>query len=600
MSFSLCYADNLKKNHYEQARYLIRQGLYNEALIELDKISEDYVLYDYVLLDRAYCFSTIGNNKEAKNILDIVIKRYRETPTFRKALKNKISFAEEKQEKLESIEAYLNFFPNDYDVLLKKAQLLEELQRDDEAKNIYKSIFLKGNGYAVKVFKKIENNLTIDEIYQTLIKLLKNNYENVESILNKLPANDARTSYLYGVYYFKSKDYEKAQRYLEKLNFEDSFKLYLLSLLRSGRYEEYFKRLEQEMSKKRSISYELVYAGAERKRREGNYELALRYFDFLLQNYPQNNQSTLFGLAWMNIRRGNLDKAKEILETLIKDEHISLKDKYYFWLGKISEYKNEDGSEYYKALKEKEGFYYLRKWPYEGLGKVSNNIKTFKGKVLNIIERIEELKSLNMNDEALTEARYYHEILSETPDYLAKLFYELGDYNQLVKLGIKKGIDFYKYPLAYTDVVFNTSKAFGIDPFLVIAIMREESHFNPNIVSSAGAYGLMQLMPVTAKKVGNVTKVNELFDEEKNIYIGIKYLSDLKKKYSRIEYIIAAYNAGEKAVDLWLQNNYRDADEFIEDIPYNETRDYVKKVLRTYYILRSLYKDKNDKTEANL
>jgi len=600
MSFSLCYADNLKKNHYEQARYLIRQGLYNEALIELGKISEDYVLYDYVLLDRAYCFSTIGNNKEAKNILDIVIKRYRETPTFRKALKNKISFAEEKQEKLESIEAYLNFFPIDYDVLLKKAQLLEELQRDDEAKNIYKSIFLKGNGYAVKVFKKIENNLTFDEIYQTLIKLLKNNYENVESILNKLPANDARTSYLYGVYYFKTKDYEKAQRYLEKLNIEDSFKLYLLSLLRSGRYEEYFKRLEQEMSKKGSISYELVYAGAERKRREGNYELALRYFDFLLQNYPQNNQSTLFGLAWMNIRRGNLDKAKEILETLIKDEHISLKDKYYFWLGKISEYKNEDGSEYYKALKEKEGFYYLRKWPYEGLGKVSNNIITFKGKVLNIIERIEELKSLNMNDEALTEARYYHEILSETPDYLAKLFYELGDYNQLVKLGIKKGIDFYKYPLAYTDVVFNTSKAFGIDPFLVIAIMREESHFNPNIVSSAGAYGLMQLMPVTAKKVGNVTKVNELFDEEKNIYIGIKYLSDLKKKYSRIEYIIAAYNAGEKAVDLWLQNNYRDADEFIEDIPYNETRDYVKKVLRTYYILRSLYKDKNDKTEANL
>ncbi len=598
MSFSLSFADDLNKKHYELARRLIRQGLYDEGCVELGKISEDYILYDYVLLDRADCFSVIGKNREAKNILDIVTKKYRETPTFKKALRNKISIAEEKQEKLESIEAYLNFFPKDYDILLKKAELLEELQKNDEAKNIYKSIFLEGNGYAIKVFKKIENNLTTDEIYQTLTKLLKNNYENVESIIKKLPVYDTKTFYLYGVYYFKRKDYDKAQRYFEKLNFEDSFKLYLLSLLRAGRYNEYFKRLDEEISKKSSIPYELIYAGAERKRREGDYDLASRYFDLLLQFYPQNSENTMFGIAWMNIRSGNLEKAKEILENLIKDESISSKDKYYFWLGKISEYKNEDSSVYYKALKDKDGFYYLRKFPYESLGKVSNNIRTFKGKALNIVERIEELKSLNMYEETLAEAKYYYDVLSVNPHYLANLYYELGEYNKLVKLGIKEGIDFYKYPLAYSEIVFDTSKAFGIDPFLVIAIMREESHFNPKIVSNAGAYGLMQLMPVTAKKVGNVTKVNELFDEEKNIYLGIKYLSDLQKKYSRVEHIIAAYNAGEKVVDLWLQNSYRDADEFIEDISYSETRNYVKKVLRTYYILKSLYKSKNDKIEA--
>jgi len=597
MAYSLSFADNLNKKHYEQARHLIRKGLYEEACVELSKISVDCILYDYVLLDMADCLSVSGKNKEVKNILDIVIKKYREAPTFKKALKKKISFAEEKQEKLEGIDVYLTFFQNDYDMLLQKAKLLEEFQRYNEAKNIYKNVFLQGNGYAVKVFNKIENNLTFDEIYQTLIKLLKGNYENVESIIKKLPVNDIKTSYLYGLYYFKKKDYDKAQQYFRKLNYEDSFKLYLLSLLRAGRYNEYFKRLEEEISKKSSIPYELIYAGAELKRREGDYDLASRYFDLLLQVYPQNSENTMFGIAWMNIRRGNLEKAKEILENLIKDEKINSKDKYYFWIGKISEYKNEDSSVYYKALKDKEGFYYLRIFPYESLGKFSNNIRTFKGKALNIVERIEELKSLNMYEEALAEAKYYYDVLSENLHYLANLYYELGDYNKLVKLGIKEGIDFYKYPLAYSEIVFDTSKAFGIDPFLVIAIMREESHFNPKIVSNAGAYGLMQLMPVTAKKVGNVTKVNELFDEEKNIYLGIKYLSDLQKKYSRIEHIIAAYNAGEKAVDLWLQNSYRDTDEFIEDIPYNETRNYVKKVLRTYYMLKSLYKNKNDKNE---
>jgi soluble lytic murein transglycosylase len=119
--------------------------------------------------------------------------------------------------------------------------------------------------------------------------------------------------------------------------------------------------------------------------------------------------------------------------------------------------------------------------------------------------------------------------------------------------------------------------------------MREESTFDPNARSTAGAVGLMQLMPQTAFSLdGNlqlgITNSSQVCNINNNIHLGTYYLSILIKEFGSYTYALAAYNAGEEQVRKWTQKgNYKSIDEFIEDIPYSETRNYVKRVMTTFF-----------------
>lgn len=141
------------------------------------------------------------------------------------------------------------------------------------------------------------------------------------------------------------------------------------------------------------------------------------------------------------------------------------------------------------------------------------------------------------------------------------------------------------YPTAFVPA----QAAQGVDPDLVSAIIREESQYDGRAVSRVGALGLMQVMPATAntvaKKLGLAeVKRDDLFDEETNVRIGARYVAQLLEQFSgNVIYTVAAYNAGPQAVNGWIaKHGRREPDEFVELIPYQETRLYVKRVLRSY------------------
>lgn len=146
------------------------------------------------------------------------------------------------------------------------------------------------------------------------------------------------------------------------------------------------------------------------------------------------------------------------------------------------------------------------------------------------------------------------------------------------------------YPMHYYDIV---DKVKGDNnPIVLQAIIKEESHFNPFVKSSVGAIGLMQLMPATYNEV--VTKHNlptNLNVETANITAGSLYYSSLKKVLGNKDlYAITAYNGGIGSVTNWFSKLiYSDTDEFVEQIPYPETKNYVKKVLRTYWVYGNVY-----------
>lgn len=151
------------------------------------------------------------------------------------------------------------------------------------------------------------------------------------------------------------------------------------------------------------------------------------------------------------------------------------------------------------------------------------------------------------------------------------------------------------YPKYWVNEINIAGEKLGLDPYLIIALIREESYFNPDAVSSSNAVGLMQLMPSTANYMlsqlsVNYTAIENLKNPRTNMYIGCNYLKYLKDRFNNDLYVVAAYNGGEGSVNKWIKKyDTSDSDEFIENIPFDETRNYVKKVFRTYHIYKKIY-----------
>lgn len=145
------------------------------------------------------------------------------------------------------------------------------------------------------------------------------------------------------------------------------------------------------------------------------------------------------------------------------------------------------------------------------------------------------------------------------------------------------------FPLPFETRIREEAQRQGLDPALIYSIIRQESLFNTFARSHADAFGLMQLIPEMAHQAANRLGVNfhgpdDLYDPDKNIALGTIFLKDLFNKYSgRFILSVAAYNANDKAIQGWLRTRMRkDPLEFIEEIPYDETRLYVKLVLRNF------------------
>lgn len=130
-----------------------------------------------------------------------------------------------------------------------------------------------------------------------------------------------------------------------------------------------------------------------------------------------------------------------------------------------------------------------------------------------------------------------------------------------------------------------------IDPIILLALIRQESGFNPKAKSLVGARGLMQLMPQTAKQLNRRVKAHELEKPDTNLKLGIQYFKYLCKRYdNNLVYVLSAYNAGERRVDRWQKEIFKSDNivHNIEQIPFQETRDYVKLIFRNMYFYKTL------------
>ncbi|HIE12887.1 MAG TPA: lytic transglycosylase domain-containing protein [Desulfotomaculum sp.] len=157
-----------------------------------------------------------------------------------------------------------------------------------------------------------------------------------------------------------------------------------------------------------------------------------------------------------------------------------------------------------------------------------------------------------------------------------------------------KEIGRYYYPFKYREAVFRCALANGLDPFLTAAIIKVESDYRPGAVSPRGAVGLMQLMPKTARWIaeqqGESFDPASLSDPERNIAYGTWYLAFLGREFNDMVIALAAYNAGRGNVKRWLcEQRWTGKAEDLDQIPFPETRQFIRKTIWTYRIYRFLY-----------
>ena len=150
------------------------------------------------------------------------------------------------------------------------------------------------------------------------------------------------------------------------------------------------------------------------------------------------------------------------------------------------------------------------------------------------------------------------------------------------------------YPLPYEESVRREALKNGLDPMIVAGLIRQESTFQADVVSYANAFGLMQLLPKTAKIMAKQKRIkyvkNKLFDPDYNIELGTYYFKGLVELTGAPEYALAAYNAGEDRIALWKsERKYDEIPELVESIPFSQTRDYVQIVLRNAAVYRMIY-----------
>jgi soluble lytic murein transglycosylase len=579
-------------------------GRYEEALKKLTAASREFpLLEDYSLLYLSTAYHQLGDHKKSLDAVRTLIQKYPQSPLVRKARSVEVREARENpgEKILPVFDSYVRDYPEDEEMNIAYGLFLKQYGDIGRAKEVFKKIYLRAGPLSQTAYAELSpSDLSTSDTLERAANLIKGNeFREAERELRRaLPACDPvnRTEILrsLGLSLFRQKEYRDAAEIYDKIH--DVF-LKARSLYRVGDKQGFESALKELMEKNDKRAGGLLIAFAGDKRREGDFEGALKIYDDVVSRYPSDAEEATWGIGWTHYVATDYRKAAGVFSKL----YAKYEDpKYLYWQARSTETSGEDAKALYGALAKHENNFYAALSAARGKIKfgayLSGNIPDDgQAGEQRQFERADMLLSLNMTREANAELQWIARRI-ETPLALvatASRFQKIGDYKRSVTLAAKMPysdkLHRFWYPLAFWDDVEKASRKHDIDPMIALSVMREESRFDPDARSVAGARGLMQLMPHTAYRLDKsvrlgISRDSQINDVRNNIHLGVYYLKSLFREFKSLPYVLAAYNAGEVIVKKWeQQGNHRAADEFIEDIPYAETRNYVKKVMTSYF-----------------
>ena len=364
-----------------------------------------------------------------------------------------------------------------------------------------------------------------------------------------------------------------------------------------------------------------------------DYQQAILYYGDLATRFPTHRYapSSHWKAAWLNYRLGNYSEAAVMFDKQIalyaggKEIPAAL-----YWRGRLyadQEHQPAMAAAYYQTLSRVFEHYYYAQIARDRLAELGQ-VSPAEVAMLSNIQR-EEIPALTddvpEDDEHVVKARLLAN--AGLNEYIpaeiqaadgseqwgafaeAEIYSSDGETFRAMRV-LKRALPFYTsapidtipmgywkilFPQQYWSAIEQQAAKNGLDPYMVASLIRQESEFNPGAISPANAFGLMQLLPSVGRSMAREEGIRhfneiELLNPETNIRLGTRYLKQTLDKFDgQAPYAFAAYNAGDSRVTDWQSiGKYHGMDEFVESIPFTETRDYVQAILRNESIYREL------------
>lgn len=530
---------------------------------------------------------------------------------------NSFEFLERFQEAIDTyLEIYVNF-PNDTNAILAKQKIDALAERINFELSPQKVIERINN-----LFNRAEYSLALKEIEDTDIAKLDR-------------AQTERYLYLKALAEYNLRYYNRALTTIEKcrsINCENADLFFLKGkiLSRLGKNDEAKRNFSKLIADYPSSEWvdNAYYKLAALSYLENNYSEAIANINKVLNEFPESDAiiDALWAKVWYSFRAGKSDDAISALKALSLRKDIdslqSLSVRY--WLARILENTDRTTSEliYNEIIMNSTppNFYTLlslmrigKTIPPVQLEPFVSNLKfsQYKDNMFHL-EHAKKLAFLGFTSDVEIELKLAEKETRSDVDklllvgnyYLSTgLYYDAIMLSKIYLSEYINRIDNFSseaaelaYPRGYRQLVEEYSKKYNIDPNLIYAVVLAESMFKKDSISRANAIGLMQIIPLTGQYVASLAGLRDfkpemLMDPDINLGLGIKYLSTLNQQYSgNLVLMLAHYNAGPTNLNSWLsRKDPQEVDIFIENIPFNETREYIKKVISYYCYYSWLY-----------
>ena len=364
-----------------------------------------------------------------------------------------------------------------------------------------------------------------------------------------------------------------------------------------------------------------------------DYPMAVKYFSSLAAYFPDNSNAAYahWRAGWLSYRQGLKADAERMFDEQIKlypaaKETVSA----LYWRGRLYEtedHKPANAASNYRALVRAYQHYYYAQLARQRLTSLGQSVPVDEPQLDRLqapvvpvlvdtfpedsphLAKARLLANAGLSDYIAAEIAADPDSSSWSALAEAQIYASYGETYRAMR-ALKKALPYAasapikSIPLAYWRILFpkawwetikTESEKNNLDPYFVASLIRQESEFNPSVVSYANAWGLMQLLPSTGKQMAREEGMThfqtfQLLDPETNIRLGTRYLRQMLDKVGGVpEYAMAAYNAGDSRVTDWQSAGpYSGMDEFIESIPFTQTREYVEAILRNEETYRAI------------
>ena len=620
------------KDRFKKGYCFVKLGQYQQGITMLKGVSNQLPqIGDYVIYFEAAGYENLGDYNNSSILFNKILTQYPDSGLKKKTLARlgniytqsgdytnaeRIFRSLSSEEKNRSLKA---------SYLLGLAEAMEKQGRFADAVATYKQIWVQypeteSSNKAYTRANNISNTngiafgVTESDYLQRANTLFdKSRWSSALSNYNKLSSRSTEVRTNMGIAMVKTKRLNEAENILKNINSPKS--LFWRGKLKTkqgldAQASALYTQIHNQFPSS-PLAPEGLYNAARLYQINGQTQQAIKTYDILIRSYPRNKyaEDGAWNLGWIYYRKGQYREAQGTFSAFVDSDSSFNASNAKYWRARTLEkqgrhdeahvqYRELAGSTtptYHTYMAQKKSGYT------PAFANINPESTVLNPKANKRKQRAQMLISLGMPEEAQLEIVAMEDEAKTKEEFVivSLLYSQVDDYYQSIKVAQGLGLpqaNRLSYPKGYQEFVAPYAKKYGVDELLVYSIIREESRFQKDAVSPADARGLMQLIPPTARTVARQIGINGfsiamLTIPRINIEMGIFYFKQVLDQFNGdVELALASYNAGPHRAADWKVRFYGlEKDEFIEEVPFRETRNYIRRILRSYGAYKAIY-----------